>query len=227
MPLFIFMIGTCFGSFISCMSHRYITHESILGRSHCEHCGHTLHILDLIPVLSYILLKGQCRYCHHKLNMSLLVHELTAGFLFVLFYIHDGLTTLYLSHIVSLACFYIISIIDLYLYEIPDAYLLISLLCSFKIVYLKESLIFMLFLVLFVYLFYKVTGKEGLGGGDIKMLGVCSLSLGFYQTLSILSIACFLGIIFSFINKKKMIPFGPFITLGWLTISLFDSFLIL
>lgn len=227
MPLFIFMIGTCFGSFISCMSHRYITHESILGRSHCEHCGHTLHILDLIPVLSYILLKGQCRYCHHKLNMSLLVHELTAGFLFVLFYIHDGLTTLYLSHIVSLTCFYIISIIDLYLYEIPDAYLLISLLCSFKIVYLKESLIFMLFLVLFVYLFYKVTGKEGLGGGDIKMLGVCSLSLGFYQTLSILSIACFLGIIFSFINKKKMIPFGPFITLGWLTISLFDSFLIL
>ena len=209
------------------MSHRYITHESILGRSHCEHCGHTLHTLDLIPVLSYILLKGQCRYCHHKLNMSLLVHELTAGFLFVLFYIHDGLTTLYLSHIVSLTCFYIISIIDLYLYEIPDAYLLISLLCSFKIVYLKESLIFMLFLVLFVCLFYKVTGKEGLGGGDIKMLGVCSLSLGFYQTLSILSIACFLGIIFSFINKKKMIPFGPFITLGWLTISLFDSFLIL
>ena len=227
MLLLIFMIGTCFGSFISCMSHRYITHESILGRSHCEHCGHTLHILDLIPVLSYILLKGQCRYCHHKLNMSLLVHELTAGFLFVLFYIHDGLTTLYLSHIVSLACFYIISIIDLYLYEIPDAYLLISLLCSFKIVYLKESLIFMLFLVLFVYLFYKVTGKEGLGGGDIKMLGICSLSLGFYQTLSILSIACFLGIIFSFINKKKMIPFGPFIAFGWLTISLFDSFLIL
>lgn len=85
----------------------------------------------------------------------------------------------------------------------------------------------MLFLVLFVYLFYKVTGKEGLGGGDIKMLGVCSLSLGFYQTLSILSIACFLGIIFSFINKKKMIPFGPFIAFGWLTISIFDSFIIL
>ncbi len=227
MQLLIFMIGTCFGSFISCMSHRYITHESILGRSHCDYCGHTLHLFDLIPLLSYILLKGQCRYCHHKLNTSLLIHELTAGFLFVLFYLHDGLTTLYLSHIVSLTCFYIISIIDLHLYEIPDTYLLISLLSNFKIVYLKESLIFMLFLVLFVYLFYKVTGKEGLGGGDIKMLGVCSLSLGFYQTLSILSIACFLGIIFSFINKKKMIPFGPFIAFGWLTISIFDSFLIL
>lgn len=55
MPLVIFMIGTCFGSFISCMSHRYMTHESILGRSHCDYCGHTLHVLDLIPVLSYIL----------------------------------------------------------------------------------------------------------------------------------------------------------------------------
>lgn len=227
MQLLIFMIGTCFGSFISCMSHRYITHESILGRSHCDYCGHTLHVLDLIPVLSYILLKGQCRYCHHKLNKSLLVHELTAGFLFILFYIHDGLSILYLSHIASFTCFYIISIIDLHLYEIPDIYLLISLVCSFKIIYLKESFLFILFLILFVYLFYKITGKEGLGGGDIKMLGVCSLSLGIYQTLSILSIACFLGIIFSFIKQKKMIPFGPFIALGWLTISLFDSFLIL
>lgn len=227
MPLLIFMIGTCFGSFISCMSHRYMTHESILGRSHCDYCGHTLHVFDLIPVLSYILLKGQCRYCHHKLDMSLLVHELTAGFLFILFYIHDGLSILYLSHIASLTCFYIISIIDCHLYEIPDTYLLISLLTSFKMIYLKESLFFILFLILFVYLFYKITGEEGLGGGDIKMLGVCSLSLGIYQTLIILSSACFLGIIFSFINKQKMIPFGPFIAIGWLTISLFDSFLFL
>ena len=156
MPLLIFMIGACFGSFISCMSHRYMTHESILGRSHCDYCGHTLHVLDLIPVLSYILLKGQCRYCRHKLNKSLLVHELIAGFLFVLFYIHDGLSILYLSHIASLTCFYIISIIDLHLYEIPDIYLLISLLSSFKIIYLKESLLFVLFLILFVYLFYKI-----------------------------------------------------------------------
>ena len=227
MPLLIFMIGTCFGSFISCMSHRYITHTSILGRSHCDYCGHTLHLVDLVPVLSYILLKGQCRYCHHKLNKNLLIHEVTAGFLFVLFYLHDGLNILYLSHICILTCFYIISIIDFHLYEIPDSYLLISLLTSFKMIYLKESLLFLLFLILFVYLFYKIEGKEGLGGGDIKMLGVCTLSLGFYQTLSILSIACFLGIIFSFINKKKMIPFGPFIAIGWLTISLFDSFIIL
>ena len=227
MPLLIFMIGTYFGSFISCMSHRYITHTSILGRSHCDYCGHTLHLLDLIPVLSYIVLKGQCRYCHHKLNKNLLIHEVTAGFLFVLFYRHDGLNILYLSHICILTCFYIISIIDFHLYEIPDSYLLISLLTSFKMIYLKESLLFLLFLILFVYLFYKITGEEGLGGGDIKMLGVCTLSLGFYQTLIILSIACFLGIIFSFINKKKMIPFGPFIAIGWLTISLFDSFIFL
>ena len=227
MTLLIFMIGTCFGSFISCMAHRYIAHTSILGRSHCDYCGHTLHLLDLIPVLSYILLKGQCRYCHHKLNKNLLIHEVTAGFLFVLFYLHDGLNILYLSHMCNLTCFYIISIIDFHLYEIPDSYLLISLLTSFKMIYLKESLIFILFLILFVFLFYKVAGEEGLGGGDIKMLGVCTLSLGFYQTLSILSIACFLGIIFSFINKKKMIPFGPFIAIGWLTISLFDSFIIL
>ena len=129
---------------------------------------------------------------------------MTAGFLFILFYIHDGLSILYLSHIASLTCFYIISIIDLHIYEIPDIYLLISLLCSFKTIYLKRiSHSPIIFLILFVYLFYKISGKEGLGGGDIKMLGVCSLSLGIYQTLSILSIACFLGIIFSFIKQRR------------------------
>ena len=107
MPLLIFMIGACFGSFISCMSHRYMTHESILGRSHCDYCGHTLHVLDLIPVLSYILLKGQCRYCRHKLNKSLLVHELIAGFLFVLFYIHDGLSILYSYRISYMLLYYL------------------------------------------------------------------------------------------------------------------------
>lgn len=220
MPLLIFMIGTCFGSFISCMSQRYIAHISILGRSHCDYCGHTLHLLDLIPVLSYIFLKGQCRYCHHKINKNLLVHELTAGFLFVLFYLHDGLNVLYLSHICVLICFLIISFIDWQLYEIPDIYLLISLLFSFKRIYFKESLLFLLFLILFVYLFYQMTGQEGLGGGDIKMLCVCSFSIGLYKTLCILSIACFSGIIFSVIKEKKMIPFGPFIVLGWICITL-------
>ncbi len=52
MPLVIFMIGTCFGSFISCMSHRYMTHESILGRSQCDYGGHTLHVFEGIPGLS-------------------------------------------------------------------------------------------------------------------------------------------------------------------------------
>lgn len=58
MPLLIFMIGACFGSFISCMSHRYMTHESILGRSHCDYCGHTLHVLDLIQSYLIYYLKG-------------------------------------------------------------------------------------------------------------------------------------------------------------------------
>ena len=56
MPLLIFMIGTCFGSFISCMAQRYITHTSILGRSHCDYCNHPLAFYELIPIFSYLFL---------------------------------------------------------------------------------------------------------------------------------------------------------------------------
>ena len=155
MPLLIFMIGTCFGSFISCMSYRYITHESILGRSHCDYCGHTLHVLDLIPVLSYILLKGQCRYCHHKLNKSLLVHELTAGFLFILFYIHDGLSILYLSHIVSLTCFSFISMKYLIYIFLLAYYLALRL-------YISKNLLFSYYFLYYLFIFFiRLLEKKG------------------------------------------------------------------
>lgn len=216
MIFFIFIIGTCFGSFIECMTQRTVIHESVYGRSHCDYCGHTLHTLDLIPIISYLFLKGKCRYCHHLLKISLLLNEITVGFLFVLLYLRVGFD---LRSFILLVCFLYASKVDILIYEIPDISILISL-STLRLCYLKETICFIVLLVLFVYGFYKLFHKEGLGGGDIKLLMVICLSSGLDHTLMSLSLSCLFGLVYCLFKKKEMIPFGPFITLGWFLMTI-------
>lgn len=59
-----FAFGAVFGSFLTCLADRLVRHESIVrGRSHCDHCGHVLGAADLVPIFSWLVLKGKCRYC--------------------------------------------------------------------------------------------------------------------------------------------------------------------
>ena len=81
--LFLFIFGTAIGSFLNVLIDRLPREESINGRSHCEYCKKTLSPLDLIPVLSFILLKGRCRYCHKRLSVQYPLIELLTGTIFV------------------------------------------------------------------------------------------------------------------------------------------------
>ena len=83
-----FMSGACMGSFAHCAAARIVRKEDwIGGRSRCEVCGHALSFPDLIPVFSYLFLKGRCRYCHTRIPLSLPAAEVTGGILSVLLYI--------------------------------------------------------------------------------------------------------------------------------------------
>ena len=75
-----FILGCCLGSFADCMAVRLVSGQSVLsGRSHCDSCGHVLGVLDLFPVLSWLLLKGKCRYCGAKIPPESFITELIAG----------------------------------------------------------------------------------------------------------------------------------------------------
>ncbi len=69
-PLLIFVIGTCFGSFLSVIVSRTLSNKSgiIGGYSHCPHCLHRLAPSDLIPILSWLMKKGRCAYCHQQIS---------------------------------------------------------------------------------------------------------------------------------------------------------------
>jgi len=83
--LLVFIFGTAIGSFLGVVVDRLASKESILkGRSHCDHCRHTLGALDLVPVLSFFILKQKCRYCHKKLSWFYPVIEITTGITFLI-----------------------------------------------------------------------------------------------------------------------------------------------
>lgn len=84
---FIFLSGLFIGSFLNVLINRLPNGRSILGRSECDHCHKTLNWRDLIPIISFIYLKGKCRYCHHKLSYEYPLLEITTGTLFVLTYL--------------------------------------------------------------------------------------------------------------------------------------------
>ena len=81
-----FMMGAVFGSFFTLAVYRIPLHQDITHkRSYCPNCHHRLEFLDLIPILSYIFLRGKCRYCGHKIKSRYLILEVLSGLVFVLF----------------------------------------------------------------------------------------------------------------------------------------------
>ncbi len=120
-----FLFGTVFGSFLNCMAWRIAHNESVLkGRSHCAVCGHTLGIADLIPVFSWLLLGGRCRYCKEKISPRYVAAELVCGCGFVLSFLRYGVSWRTLQVSVLFCILLALSLTDFEIYEIPDRFIL-------------------------------------------------------------------------------------------------------
>ncbi len=229
------ILGAVFGSFINCMSWRIANKESVLkGRSHCTSCNHTLGLLDLIPVFSYILLKGKCRYCKRKISPRYMLVELIMALTFILVVLKYDVTLETVKYLVFICILMGLSLVDFEIYEIPDRFIAFGII--WWIVMLPFSpgdiwgniklgaiaaFAFGGGMLLLSIIFDKVTGKESLGGGDIKLFFLVGLFLGPWVSLLNLIIACFLGLVLAAVLKSERIPFGPsisgatFISLIW------------
>jgi leader peptidase (prepilin peptidase)/N-methyltransferase len=241
-----FILGSVFGSFINCVAWRISHHEKWwTGRSHCAVCNHPLGILDLIPVFSWICLRGRCRYCGEKISPRYMLTEIFSGgaFLGLLFYYGD----LNLMFFRSLGLFVVLlglSLVDLESYEIPDGFIIFGIVwwLFFQILdavgktakssggfrfsaffneFLGSSYMnllagftFALALLVLSLIMDRVLKKESLGGGDIKLLFMANLYLGFGSGLFALILACLIGLLFVAVLKKSKIPFGPSISMA-------------
>lgn len=222
-----FILGLVFGSFLNCAAYRIARKESFLrGRSRCTTCGHELGAIDLIPVLSYILSRGRCRYCNEKVSIRYPITELVCGVLFLGCYIKGGISVITLRDLVFVSCLFCLSMVDIDIREIPDGTLIISALAwvlsawqvygdiKTILVHVAAGLVYGAAFLGLSLLMDKILKKESLGGGDIKLFAVVGLYLGFLPTLFGVMIACITGLLATALLKSKSISFGPFIALG-------------
>lgn len=119
----VFIAGTVFGSFLNCLAWRTAHGQSVLrGRSHCAVCNHVLGPADLVPVVSYLALRGRCRYCRQKISPRYMVTEIVSGSAFVVSFIRYGLSLRALQLIILFCILLPLSLVDLETLEIPDRF---------------------------------------------------------------------------------------------------------
>ena len=222
-----FILGAHLGSFYTVVGLRLPKNENFTTtRSHCDTCGHELSFYEMIPIISYLVQRGRCRYCHTKIDILALYMEFFTGLLFAVSYYSFGFSYELLIALGLVSLFMIIVVSDLTYLIIPDEvliffsiYFIIVQLLSLGIVgcLLKIATGIFLFSIMYLIMLIgnKILKKESLGGGDIKMMFVFGLILD--PLLGTLTI--FLGSLFAlpisllllFKNKEKVIPFGPFL----------------
>ena len=222
------LLGLVMGSFCNAWAWRLAHGESIArGRSHCAVCGHTLAAKDLIPLVSWLTLRGKCRYCGEPISPRYPAVELVSGLYYASILLRydvswDALRFLILGSLLLTA-----SLVDLDTMELPDGLLLAAALLALLRLpggwksALLGAVAISVPLLLLVLLADKLLGRETMGGGDIKLVAVLGLHFGPLQTLFLLILSCVLGLVLGAAMKKAKdspFPFGPALALaGWLT----------
>jgi len=238
--LFIFILGLVIGSFLNCLIYRLETKGNFLkGRSFCPHCKKVLAVRDLVPVFSFLFLKGRCRYCGKPISFQYPLVELFTGFLFVLVFNYSLVTFNFESFLgflflIVISCFLVvIFVFDLKHFIIPDkvVYPAIILAIIYNIFYfilvidnfnlLIQCLVSAFLAAAFFLLIVLISKGRWMGIGDIKLSFLMGLVLGWPNILAALFLSFFIGaiagmglIIFKKKTLKSEIPFGPFLILG-------------
>ncbi len=247
--LFSFILGTIIGSFINCLAYRIHKKETILGRSYCPYCKKQIAWYDNIPILSFIILRGKCRYCGKKISIQHPIVETITGFLFILPIINSPIFAngqllianyrwlLIIRDWTFISILVIIFIYDLYWKLIPDKIslpaMVIALFFNLLLKYSLQNLLLASAIIGGFFLIQFLISEKWIGGGDIRLGILMGLMLGFPNILIALFIAYILGsvtgIFLIFIKQKKWkseIPFGPFLSTATIITMLWGNFLL-
>jgi len=241
MTIFSFILGLAIGSFLNVCIYRIPLKKSLVyPPSSCPQCGERIRFYDNIPIISYIVLLGRCRGCGKPISIGYPIVELIMGLLSLYLFVKYRLSHQYFLFLIFSASLIVISFIDLRHQIIPDSIslpgivlgLLVSLI--FKDIKWYDSLIGaivgggMLYIVAEGY--FLLTGREGMGGGDIKLLAMIGAWMGWKAIPKIILISSLTGIIIGgtalLLTQKGMktkIPFGPFLVLGALVYLFFQQ----
>lgn len=221
---FIILMGLIFGSFLNAWALRTIKNESIhKGRSKCPQCNHQLSWRDLVPVLSWLILKGCCRYCHQKISWQYPVVEVVTALLFLGLYVKFGLSlNFFVASLVS-SFLVLIFLTDARAYVIPDIFVILGIIAALGVqFFLATSLTAVLMGALigggFFLLQYLFFGEEWVGIGDSSVGVLVGMLVGYPLIFTVLVgaylSAGFVMVCALFFGKKQWfskVPLGSFL----------------
>lgn len=233
----IFIYGILIGSFLNVCIYRIPKKENIVTtRSHCMNCDYQLRWYDLIPLFSWISLGGKCRKCGTKISVQYPLIEALNGILYVAVFLCYGFSIETLLYCLLTSALIVLSVIDFRIYEIPVGINwfiagigLIRVLTDMSD--WTEYVIGFFSVSAFLYLLYILTKGRGIGGGDIKLMAVSGLVLGWKCNVLGFICGCIVGVIihiFLMIITKKdhVMAMGPYLSIGiFLSVLFGDKFI--
>jgi leader peptidase (prepilin peptidase)/N-methyltransferase len=232
-PLFL-VLGLAVGSFGNVVAGRLPAGESLDGRSHCPHCSRTLSVLELIPVISWLLLRAKCRGCAKPISAQYPLVELAAGFLFMLALpLQDFLPLQSLALALAFWVMLIIVIIDARTQLIPDALTITLALCGAVLCYFSGvvPVIAVLIGLGFFGIQWIISRGRWVGSGDIFLSGALGLLLQRWDLMVVSLFIAYIGgsfIVVALLASKKIqrhahVAFGPFLIGGAFIALLFGD----
>ena len=239
-----FVIGACIGSFLNVCIYRIPASVSIVHPgSSCPHCKTMISFYDNIPIVSYLILMGKCRYCKTPISFRYPFIELLGGISALACMVAFGPTLHGVLIFIFIATLIVVTFIDLDHRIIPDVITLpgipIFFLLAFAIPTINwiESIIGILIgggsLFGVAWLYHFITGREGMGGGDIKLLAMMGAVIGWTGILFTIFAASAIGTVIGLLTMIKSskgmrlaIPFGPFLAIGGIIYLFFGNAII-
>jgi len=230
--LIAFFLGAVIGSFLNVCIVRIPQKKSIVSPpSHCPNCGSAIRPYDNIPILSYTFLRGRCRGCGVKIPFRYTFVEILTALLSVFLYLGFGPSITYLIYLLFVSSLVVITFIDLEYRIIPDVISLPGIVIGFLVSFIApeiqwtNSILGILLgggsLLLVAVVYEKITGSEGMGGGDVKLLAMIGAFLGWKGVLFTVMASSLFGtaiggalMLLSGKGRKLAIPFGPFLSVG-------------
>jgi len=247
--IFVLVFGAIIGSFLNVCIHRLPKKESIVfPMSHCAKCNRSIFWYDNIPLISYMVLRGRCRFCGSSISFRYFIVEFLTALLLLLLYAVFGISAKFFAYSILMCALIISTFVDFEIQEIPDeisiggtvlglllAFLVPSLFDTVsKFASLRDSFIGAIAgggaiyaLGVFGSMAFK---KEAMGGGDVKLMAMVGAFLGWKLALFTFFVAPFFGAVVGIIQRikdgRELIPYGPYLSFAAMIAIFFGNRLI-
>ncbi len=223
--LYVFILGVVVGSFCNvCILRIPLGEDFVKTPSHCTNCGKRLCFWELVPIFSYLALRGKCSKCKNKISPQYILIEISNGLLWLAVFFFYGFTLDTLLGCLLVSTLLVLSVIDARTTEIPiQTTIFIGVLGVLRTALHFDNFELHMFgfiaITLVLFIMYFFSNGKAIGGGDVKLMAGCGLFLGLAQVVFAFVFACLVGSVvhivrMKFFNAGRVLAMGPYLAFG-------------